>query len=279
MANQSEIVERVVELIRTCVPAEDLNQAIMPGLICVAAGLLLVFYGTKAIRTLIVIACITGGGYLGWMAAGHFAKPPAIGIIGGAALLGLGGLLLARIFIAGLSGVMAAIVTLSVVGYHDNIGTRFETFAQTFHQPTPTVQNEFPLGEAGSSEALASTRPYQIVLAFAEHLDEQDTPTHRKLVLCLVGAGLVGIAAGFVAHRWAMIFWTSMAGLSMVIGGGGVLLNRPWPQWHEYVVQNASTVCWVTLGVWLLGMLVQWRGTRRVIRPAGRPAEAVSAST
>ncbi len=274
MTDHGEMIRRLVDLIHTCVPAENLGQAVVPAVACVAAGGLLLFWGARVIRTILFLACVTGGGYVGWLGAHYLGKPPALGIIIGAAVVGILGLVLSRLLVAGLSGALAAIVALSVFGYHEDLPGRFERFAATYRQPAPTPHNEFPLGEPGSAEAVGAQRTAQVLLRFVDHLKQSDEAVLRNLLLCVASATLVGTILGSVAHRWAMIFWTSLAGLVLSGGGGAILLTNVWPKWHEHVTEQAPAVGAVVALVWLLGMVVQWRGTRRIVVPLARPADA-----
>jgi hypothetical protein len=276
MANQAEIVDRVVALIHTCVPAEDLSRATVPALACLVGGAVLVLWGARAIRSLIVLACVAGGAYGGWFVAQNFAKPPIVGLVAGAVVVGMIGLLAARLWIAGLSGALAALVALSVYGYQQSLLERFSEFARTYQQPQPTVQNEFPLAEPGAASAKDVQRPIEVAIQFVERLHRQGDPLLRNTILCVGGAGLVGLIIGLVAYRWAMIFWTSLAGMVLIVAGSVILLTNLWQGWHDVAVRNASTVGVVLLVVWLIGMFVQWRGTRRVVAAVGKPAEAMS---
>jgi hypothetical protein len=278
MDNHAETIERLVEMVHTCVPAENLGQAIVPAVACLVGGLFLMYWGAKAIRTLIVIGCLTGGGYVGWVVAQQFGKPPTLGILAGATVLGLTGMFLARFFIACLSGVLAATVALSVFGYYNDLPGRLERFAGTYRQPAPTADNAFPLGEPGSAAKSADKPPLDVVLGFVDHLKKKDEATLRNLIFWMGGAGLIGTLIGLIAYRWSMIVWTSLAGLVLIAGSAAILLANPWPHWHEVAAQNARTVGVVMGVMWLSGMMVQWRGTRRRVAPANAAAEAIASA-
>ncbi len=276
MADPAEIVDRVVALVHTCVPPEELGEVSLPAIACLVGGAVMIFWGSKLVRALIVIAGATAGGYGGWLIAQHLAKPPAIGLVVGAVMVGVLGLVLTRLWIAALSGALAGLVALSVCGYRQDLPGRFDQFIREYRQPAPSANNEFPLADPGTTEALESLRTYEILMRFAEYLERADDPLLRRVLLWVGGAGLFGIVIGLVAYRGAMIFWTSLAGLALVVGSGVVLLTNYWPEWHGFVVKNASNVGLVMLGVWLVGMLVQWRGTRRRVGPVGRPVAAAA---
>ncbi|MBN1343492.1 MAG: hypothetical protein JXQ73_12465, partial [Phycisphaerae bacterium] len=262
--------------VHTCIPAETLREATVPALACFVGGVVLTFWGARAIRALIVMACLGAGAYGGWLAAQHFGKPPAVGIVVGAAALGMVGLVMARLWIAGLSGVLAGLVAFSVYGYHEKLPERLETFARSYRQPKPTADNEFPLAEAGTAEAISSQKTFDVLVKFSENLQKTDDPLIRNAALSFGAAFVVGAIIGLIAYRWAMIFWTSLAGLCLMIGGGSVVLTNQWPMWHDDIMRNASATGVVVLVVWLAGIVIQWRGTRRAMVSVQRPAEGVA---
>ncbi len=272
----AELTERMVELIRTVVPAQHLSQVTLPAIVCLAAGLLLLLWGARAMRVLIVVGCLCAGGYGGSLGAEHFGKPPAIGLLVGAAVLGALSLVMARIWIASLSGVLAGLVAFGVYAYQQDLPRRFEAFARSYQQPTPTAENEFPLGEPGASEAFASQAPLQVLQGFVEHLDKTHDTVLQNGLLYVGAAAVIGTVIALVALRWTMIFWTSLAGLVLLAGGSTVLLTSHWPRWHETVVENATTAGIVMLGVWLAGLVFQWRGTRGMSSTGTRPVVPVA---
>ena len=276
MVHQAEIVDRIVELIHTIVPAQDLDEARLPAIGCLVVSAVLVFWGARTIRAFIALACMTAGGYAGWIIAQHFGKPPPFGLVAGGVVAAVAGLALSRLWIAMLSGLLAGAIALAVVGYHQNLPERFEQFMRSQKQPAPTPENEFPLGEAGAAEAFGSQEPLQVVQRFAGGLDQADDPVVRNMFLWVAGASLIGTMVGSVAWRTAMIFWTSLAGMVLMVGAGGVLLSGTWPPWHEYVSRYAAVTGIALLVVWFGGIAVQWRGPRRAAGLVGSPAEPVA---
>jgi hypothetical protein len=275
MATEGEIIDRAVQLVHTFVPGENLSGATGPAIGCLLAGAILIFSGARVIRGLVVLSCSAAGGYVGWLAAQRLTQPSAVGILAGAAFFGVLGLLLSRLWIAGLSGVLAAVVALTIYGVHQDIPKRFEQFARTSRQPAPTAHNEFPLGEPGSATANASQTPWQVAQRFVTDLRRHNDPLSRNAVLWGGGAFLVGTLVGLLAARWAMIFWTSLAGLTLMVGGLVIVLSGPWPGWNQVAEKNASLVLGAIGTLWLTGMLVQWRSTRTVGAALRGPAEAV----
>ncbi len=274
MVNPNEIIEKIVQLIHTIVPGENLSQAVAPAIACVVVGLVLTFSGARLIRGLIILTCLAAGGYAGWFAAKHFNLPAAVGIVGGAGILGAMGLVLARLWIAGISGVLAGFVALSAFAFQQDVPTRFEEFARTHRQPKPTAVNEFPLGEPGSAAAQALEGPVQVATRFVIDLHRRDDPLLLKGILWVGGAVVIGTIIGLIAARGAMVFWTSLAGLVLVVGGSVVLVAGSWPGWREVVLDNVLVVLGALSAVWLGGVLVQLRNTRTVVA-ARKPGEAV----
>jgi len=275
MAIRSEVVDRIIELIHTCVPAENLSMAFWPAVGCVVGGVILVFWGARLIRGLIALVGVGVGGYVGWLVAQHLAKPAALGIVGGAVVLGLLAVVLGRLWIAGLSGVLAGVVALAVYGFHQDFPQRFEQFTRSARQPVPTADSEFPLGERGASTAKSQQGPAEVIRHFAEDLHRRQDPLFWSTVFLVGGAVVVGAVVGLMAARWAMIFWTSLTGLALTVGGLVVLVAGPWPDWHKVAMENAVWIMGGMAVVWFVGVIVQWRGTGPVTTALCRPAETV----
>jgi hypothetical protein len=266
MGNQREMIDRIVALLETCVPAERLTEAFWPAAGCVLAGLVLMFWGARMIRGLILLACMGAGGYMGWIVAQHFGRPSALGVIGMA---------LARLWISALSAASAALVALAVYGFYQDIPTRFGQFTRSYRQPAPTAENEFPLGERGAAMTRVAEGPGWMAYRFAVELHRRGDPLLWSTLGWVGGAALAGLILGLVASRWAMILWTSLAGLLLMTGGSLVLVAGHWPQWHEVIAANALPI-FAGLGlIWLMAVLAQWRGTRSAAAVVCKPVDTV----
>jgi MFS family permease len=275
MGTHREIIDRIVALLQTCVPAEKLTQAFWPAAGCVLAGLVLMFWGARVIRGLILLVWMGAGGYIGWLLAQHFAKPSALGIVGGAVVAALVGTALARLWIGALSGALAALVALSAYGFSQDIPTRFGEFTRSHRQPAPTANNEFPLGERGAATARVAESPLRMAYWFAADLYRRGDPLLWNTFTRVGGAALVGLIVGLIASRWAMIFWTSLAGLLVMTGGSLVLAAGQWPKWHEVVAANALPILAGMGLIWMAAMFAQWRGTRAGAAVVCKPADTV----
>ncbi len=275
-AGQTEILDRFIDLVHTCVPPEQMNDAFIPAVACIVGGAALMLWGAKTIRALVVLSSVVGGGYAGYLIAQRLQESEAVGVLVGAALIGMTGFVLARIWIAGLSGILAGTLALTVYGYHEGLFSRFEQFVHSQGRPAPTAQNEFPLAEAGTAKAIASQDVFQMLWAFQEHLREVDDPAVRNGVISFAVAGLAGLLLGLVAYRWAMILWTSAVGVLLVLGGGVVVLSTVMPKWRDLAVQNVTTLGIVIALAWVTGIFVQWRATRPRRIPVPVPVDTAA---
>lgn len=272
MADQSDIINRTVELVHTLVPSQHLNDATWPAIGAIVAGGVLLFWGSRVLNTVIVVACLAGGAYLGYTLAGRFDLPQALGMIGGGVVLALVGLFLARMWIAVISGVMAGLGALAVYNYHYDLTASIDRLVQAQQQPQPTAENAFPLAEPGAVNQ-AALDAFEVLRVVGQALMDNADPVLRNAAICFGAALLVGMVVGSIAHRAAMVFWTSVAGVILVVGGATVVLTNAWPQWDETLAPHGRLIL-VGVGIaWLFGLLTQWRSGRRVM-PVPVPAKA-----
>ncbi len=274
MSFQSEVINRIVQLIHTCVPAENLSSATWPALACVVVGLILVFCGAKVIRGLLILMGGIVGGYAGYVVAGYLGKPVALCVVSGGVAAVLISLVLVKLWIVLLSGVLAGSVALIVFCAYEGVPRRFEEFARHRQTPVASADSEFPLPDHKTASARSTGGILEVVGPFVEELHRRRDPLLRDAVICVATAALVGGVLGVVLVRWTMILWTSLVGIGLAVGGGGVLIAGPRPEWHDYVIRHAAEFLLATSVVWFLGMLVQWHGTRMRSAGVSRPPDA-----
>ncbi len=272
MPDQSDILNRTVELVHTLVPSQHLDQATWPAIGAIVAGGIFLFWGSRVLNTFIVLVCLGGGAYLGHRLAGRFELPQVVGMIGGGIVLALVGLYLVRMWIAGLSGLMAGAGALIAYNYHYDLTASIDRLVRSQQQPQPTAENAFPLAEPGAVDQTA-VNVFDVLRLIGEAVMDNADPVLRNAAICFVVGCVLGVVVGTIAHRAAMVFWTSVAGVLLIVAGASVVLTNTWPQWDEVLAPHGRLIL-IGVGIaWLFGLLAQWRGGQRVM-PVPPPVKA-----
>ena len=258
----------VRELIEHHVPAEWMISPTIAAALFLLGGFALAMWGARMVRGLLILGFVGGGLWGGYAVSQHVSVSPLACTIGGAAVLGLLGALLYRLWIGVAWSVLLSAIALTTLGYQQVL-PHWATFqdeqlpaalspADLYQPPTPEQQAEYNDPE-----------PAAVLAKFGDYLAEQ-RPTLRRNALLLSGAvGVAGLLMGLLAATLTTILGTSLLGVLFIGTGLTYFLNRFSPETLQPLIDRPAAASAGVVGVVLLSMLVQWLQMRKSKAPPG----------
>ena len=260
----TQLLGRLVELVRPNCPPMEINQLRLPELGAVAVGGLLAFYGCSLAKGAIGLSLACLGALLGWRLGGPLGIEPTITSSVAAVLAGLVGLLLYRILAAGLSGVLTmaavAVVLFIQVGLPEAGG--FDSWLSGVETGT-----ELRLPSASEQQVGAAGDTWSRLVQYSAYWREKQPQDRLYWILGIGAAGVSGVLIGLLWPNLAMTVWLTTVGVLAAAGGLLALVAMGWPDLLDRLVgQQQSAVVVAVAVVWGLAMLMHMQRavTRRI---------------
>ncbi len=265
--------EPLRELIRHHIPSEWMVSPVVAAVLCLVGGLILSLWGARMVRGLFILAFVGGGIWAGYAAGMRMQINPYIGAAAGAALLGVVGVLMFRLWIGVAWAALLTMVALTMLGSRQvlphwgpfqeaNLTLITGTAAlDPYQPPTPEQQAEFNDPQLGT-----------VLSRFGEYLTQQQ-PTLRRNALLLTGiAAVAGLLMGLIAANLTAIVATSVVGVGLMGTGATYFLQRLSPETLQTLINKPAASAAGLVVLLLLTMGVQWLQMRQNKPGAGAAA-------
>jgi hypothetical protein len=245
-------------------PHDGWPDAWVAGSVTLFIGVVIAFWGAKLLRPLFALIFVGCGAWFGGEIGLLFGLSDIIGMVVGAVVMGLIGYILYRLWIAGMSAVLLAVVAVTIFGTRAAL-----PYWSDYQAITPS--DEFIAQYVVESGAPRSG--WDTVTTLSKDFWTHLTLTHgdvsqKSKVIMLAGAAL-GFILGLMAERFATILWTSALGVVVAACGSVTLALHIWPTFRDSLWAYPQWVGVVILGLWLLAISIQSQGPRRIADLAG----------
>jgi hypothetical protein len=257
----ADLIGQGAELYRHYVPPDRVPYPNLMAIGVAGVGILLAFWGARLLRTIYILGFMVVGAAEGFRIGSNLGIDTLIGLTFGAGIAGLIGYVLFRWWVGVTAGTVAALVVLALVSPQ--------------LVPLNEKYQDFGLGvgsdvyRTGNGQDAQDFKEY--LVGFSQYLWTQHKDFAGRFA---VGAGLawlLGVILGLVLPRFTTILGTSLFGVLMAAGGGGVLLYRNWPEAWSAVSSHPD---WYLVGLGAFLIVSAWRQTRSGRMPAAAPAPA-----
>lgn len=264
-------VTQIESFVRYHLSAGEGMAGVWPAIGAIVAGAILCLAGARLIRIGVVLGFAGAGAMLGAHVAARFELSVITGIVLGVLVVGLVGYALFRLWVALLTGLVAAVAAACIV-----MGPTLPGLWQEFEDTRiggGAVGNGYALLTPEQQQAAQQAGVAQYFRDFAQHVWERYPGDARRAVVILAASFLVGAALGLFAHRWAIVLGTAVLGTMLILAGVVPLLNRHYPEVLQRCQDRPSEVL-IALSVWaLVAIVVQRRGLRPVAGPPPAPPQ------
>ena len=220
----------------------------------VAVGLLLALWGSRLLRTVVVLMFMAVGAMVGERVAKSVEVDLLIGVVLGAGIVGLIGYACYRWWLAAIVGTLVTVVLLATFSASGLLNERqgFEAYR---------------LGIGGSYAAtIANDSSY----SFEQVRDYFWGQRREFIIKALLPVFLIGGLAFVVSllmPRLTSIVGTSVLGTLTLAGGGGLLLAAKWPSaWASIQGHPKGTMIGIGL-FWLFAVMYQFTHSCRAFSP------------
>jgi hypothetical protein len=256
------------ELIEHHVPAEWMVSPVIAAALFILGGFALAMWGARMVRGLLILAFVGGGLWGGYVVSQHLSVNAIACTIGGAAVLGLLGALLYRLWIGVAWSVLLSAIALTMLGYREVL-PQWSAFQDQQLAVTLSPGDPYQPPSPEQQAAYNDPEPTVVLAKFGDYLAEQQ-PTLRRNALLLSGAvGVAGLLMGLIAATLTTILGTSLLGVLFIGTGVTYFLNRFSPETLQPLIDRPAAAFAGVVGVVLLSMLVQWLQMRKSKVPSG----------
>jgi len=186
-------------------------------------------------------------------------------VIGTAALSGFVGHLLFRLWVGLATGLLCALIAVSVYG-----STNIIPHLESFQTAQPATVADFVIPDVAATDR----DTWQILREkggeFWEHLQTQQADVETYALLLAAGAGFFGLLIGLLAARFTLVVATAVVGTVLVWSSFALALRSYWPEQWATLPKHEATVNVAVLSFLGASLLLQTVLTRR--RPKPEPA-------
>jgi hypothetical protein len=251
------IVEQGRLFVEQHAPSGTLFQAVPVAIGCLLLGVGISVLGAKLSRV---------GLTMGWAAAGavggyHFARelgfPTIPCVAAGTVSIGLIGYQMFRFWIALGTGLVVALLALSVYGHKavlPHVG-EFER-AATMQVTDENGEVVFQVPSREEQQAFVERTPRQWAGEFRDYVVRQDPAVDRNVKAIGIVALITGLCVGLLAARTALILSTSVLGTALVVAGIGTLMSHFGGGSAITSLQDHPRLALVAIGGFLVTSLV-----------------------
>ena len=257
MTGKLQELQRLSETAWHHLPKDQLPNAVYVGGAALLVGVVLALWGAKLLRPIFALTFVASGAWYGGEIATQFGISETIGIVIGAAVMGVLGYVLYRMWVAGTSAVLVAAIALCIYGAY-NVMPHWSAYQQ------PAQVTEFYVGPADNPDADAWQMLVISLQDFWAYLQEKEADVTRHATLLLCVAAVVGFLLGLFAERTVTIVWTSALGVMVGSVGIVALCVHARPGWRSYLWEHPQWVLIVLGCLWILALGVQLQGKRVV---------------
>lgn len=229
-----------------------------------AAGTLLVgitlwLVGARLIHGAVILAFVTAGAAIGARGAEHFGFSIIVGILVGALVCGVAGVLLFRMWVAFLTAIVAAAVACAITA-----GPRLPELFDDFSGSPSALGMRGTDGYAPPSpEAQAANRdgdPVLVVQRFATYAWEHEPQLCRRALVAGGASMLIGMLIGIWAYGWSLALGAGLGGTLLAASGAMSLGGRYWPSGVQWLMDRPT---YFAAGLGVLGLWGVWRNRPR----------------
>jgi hypothetical protein len=246
------------------IPSSSWLNPLWGSLVAIGVGAVLALWGSRVLRTGVVLAFMIVGAAFGKQLAGSLQVDLLVGLVIGAGVAGLVGYLCYRwcvAFTVGLAAMLFVVATFSA--------PRLLSERQSFE--------DFRRGVGTGRYDTGGTAEYRLE-DFREYFWKQKPEVLYRCVWPAALMGLLGIAVGFVAPRLASIVGTSIVGVTLFCVGAGVLAATRWPAAWSGAQAHGRWLVGAVCCLWLFSLAYQaTHPARPVMQVPVPPAPAPSA--
>lgn len=255
-------------------PLESTAEVNVGGLVAIAFGLFLAFRGGKHERHIVTGFALVLGGYIGHLLSGYIGFISAPGPITVAVCaVGLAAIAFKtyNVWLAG-----GSVIVLFAIGLTLQLGKGdLHRYLPQAAQSSPGIRDGMIVGLPDKSQQLrnqnADWRTQWSRIA-ENILDEVRGFQWTNWVIPLAAA-LLGAALAYWALRTFAIFWLGFIGANIAVLGGCIILSANWHELRDRLFSNPEVPAFITLGIWVLGLI--WQA--RALRFPGKAAPAAEA--
>lgn len=240
-------------------------------LACVVAGLFLVFRGMKADRFVVSAFGLVAGAWIGLQISRLVGTPGPISAAVAAVLLAALAYRTYRWWLAaGSVIVLFGLATVFQLGRGD-----LHRYLPTSDQVNPPIKGDLISGLVTPERQLSNLHP---------QWEEQLHKMKEKLVIELKNLGPLGwllpvvaaVLGGLLAF-WALrvfsVVWLGFLGAVIATFGASAFVIAHWPDLRATLFANPRAFAGATVGLWLLGLILQAKEARLPAKKAGAPAK------
>lgn len=240
-------------------PQDRWPDAWVAGSVTLFIGVVIAFWGGKLLRPLFALIFVGCGAWFGGEVGLVFGLTDIVGMVVGAVVMGILGFILYRLWIAGMSAALLAVVAATVFGTRAAV-----PYWEDYQAMTPPA--EFIANYVVETGVPVSGWDAVTMLSkdFWTHLTRTHTDVSRQGAIIILAAGALGFILGLLAERFATILWTSALGVVVAASGIVTLLVNIQPGVRDSLWAYPHWVGVVILGLWIFAVLVQTQGARRI---------------
>jgi len=269
---QQDWTQTLQSLLHYYLPPLSASPAVnLASLACVAAGLFLVFRSMKADRFVVSAFGFVAGGWLGYQLSQLVGTPGPISAAVAALLLTA---LAYRTYRWWLAAGSVVVLFLFATGFQLGRGD-LRRYMPTPDQVNPPIKGDMIDSLVSPERQLNNLHP---------QWREQVRKVQEKVVAELKNLGPIGwllpaaaAIIGLLLAIWALrvfsVIWLSFLGAALTMIGGATFACAHWPHIRASLFGHPEFFAGGTIGLWLLGLILQAKEARLPKKKPGPPAK------
>ncbi len=256
-------ITTVIDAARHHLPLDKLPDPVIVGVGMATTGLVLSLWGARLIRPLLTLAFLCAGAWVGTLLAHRVGVSPIAGVIVAAVVCCVIGYTLYRLWVGAVVAAVLMVVTLSIYA-HSRVLPHWIEFSRTSGTAGRSTVDEFAIPPPEQQQQTNQGDARALVGEFVEYLEAREPTARRDIIVIAIGAAAAGVLLGIVAGRLATVLWSSLVGVCLMAGGVMILLAHWRPEWLDLASKHPSKVGASLLVAWVLAMVRQMTGFRRL---------------
>lgn len=253
-------------------PEEALTKVVQIAVVVLIVGAGISVLGAKLARFGITCGFVGLGGYVGHLFAGQSDIPNPLGVVAGAAMIGVVGFLTFRFWAGALAAAVCSTLAFGVFSY-TNLLPQVAQF-----DPVLSVSAELDT----ASLTLPTSWPAEMLLPresaqqwaqeFWAHVSERNADIPRTASAIILGAGVIGLFLGILAVRPMLILCTSVLGTMLVTSGLATIGSDIAPDLYQSGIDHPRVIGMAMASVLVTSLVLQ---TMLTSPPPAEPAESI----
>lgn len=269
---QQDWTQTLQSLLYYYLPPLEASPAVsLASLGCVAAGLFLVFRSMKADRFVVSAFGFVAGAWIGFQLSRLVGTPGPISAAVAAVLLTALAYRTHRWWLAAGSVI---VLFLFATGFQLGRGD-LRRYLPTPDQVNPPIKGDIINGLVSPERQLNNLHPQwrEQVLKVQEKVGAELKNLGPLGWLLPAAAAIIGVLLAIWALRVFSIIWLSFLGACLATTGGSAFICAHWPNLRASLFAHPQTFAGVTIGLWLLGLILQAKEARLPKKKPGPPAK------